>query len=512
MHRSIQLAIVAALASHAVGAGAVEHPAVARAQALVAKARAVHASAHDGFQARDVVVDADGTEHVRMDRTYRGLPVLGGDVVIHSRGGRLRSANATLAARLDLSTQSTLRADDAIVAAGAHAGFDFAAAPQASLLVYARGTAPARLAWHVRLVDATHDETFIVDAHAGALLDAWSNEQTAASAGVARTLFAGEVAITTNSIATGFELRDPTRGNLATIDASNSRTSGQVYKDADNAWGNHATSDKATAAADAQWGAAVTWDYFKNVHGRLGIGNDGKGSISRVHYGFRYSNASWNDACFCMTYGDGDGVNLLPLVALDIAAHEMSHGVNSRTAGLIYSGESGGLNEANSDILSAMVEFHANNPADTPDYLVGEEVFVGNVAGSANQRALRYMFNPIADGLSPNCYVPTLGNLDVHFSSGVANRFFYLLAEGSGARTYSGVNHQAPTCNAKVVTGIGRGKAQKIWYRALNLYFTADTNYAGARAATIRAARDLYGATSPEQAAVAAAWAAVAVN
>jgi Zn-dependent metalloprotease len=144
--------------------------------------------------------------------------------------------------------------------------------------------------------------------------------------------------------------------------------------------------------------------------------------------------------------------------------------------------------------------------------LVGEEVYLGNVAGSANQRALRYMFNPIADGRSPNCYVATLGNLDVHYSSGVANRFFYLLAEGSGAHVYSGVNHAAPTCNGAVVTGVGRAKAQKIWYRALSIYFTSDTNYAGARAATVRAASDLYGATSAEVRAVAAAWSAVAVN
>ena len=154
-----------------------------------------------------------------------------------------------------------------------------------------------------------------------------------------------------------------------------------------------------------------------------------------------------------MTYGDGDGVNLGPLVALDIAGHEMSHGVNARTANLIYSGESGGLNEANSDILGTMVEFHANNSHDTPDYLIGEEVFLSNVSGSSSQTALRYMFNPAADGRSPNCYVNTLGDLDVHYSSGVANFFYYLLAEGTGARTYSGVNHTPTTCNGSQFRG-----------------------------------------------------------
>ena len=123
------------------------------------------------------------------------------------------------------------------------------------------------------------------------------------------------------------------------------------------------------------------------------------------------------------------------------------------------------------------------------------------------------MYNPIADGRSPNCYASDLGNLDVHYSSGVANRFFYLLAEGSGAKTYSGVDHtRADLQRRSQFAGIGRAKAGKIWYRALTVYFTSSTDYAGARVATINAANDLYGAGSAEANAVAAAWSAVSVN
>jgi Zn-dependent metalloprotease len=190
----------------------------------------------------------------------------------------------------------------------------------------------------------------------------------------------------------------------------------------------------------------------------------------------------------------------------------MSHGVTARTANLIYSGESGGLNEANSDILGTMVEFYANNAQDTPDYMIGEEIFAANVPGNPDQHALRRMYNPIADGRSPNCYVNTIGNLDVHYSSGVANHFYYLLAEGSSHKTFSGVDHASPTCNGASLAGIGRAKAQKIWYRALTVYFTSSTNYAGARVATIAAAKDLYGTTSAEANAVAASWSAVGVN
>ena len=515
MHMKHRLLLLAALASMGIGdvvaAGA--NPVVERAMThLRAHAGAARASGNDRFLARDVIVDADGTEHVRFERTHAGLPVIGGDVVVHSRNGRHRSTSVTQRAALSLRTRPTLAADDATVIAGAEFGADFAGTPARTLVVHARGPGAARLAWQVRLSNARADMTYIVDAHKGAVLERWSNRHTAAVTGTARTLYSGDVAITTNSVTGGYELRDPSRGRTYTIDGSNSRTSGRIYKDSDNVWGNYANSDKATAAADAQYGAAATWDYYKKVHGRSGIANNGKGAYSRVHYGFRYSNAYWSDACFCMTYGDGDGVNIGPLVALDIVGHELSHGVNANTANLIYAGESGGLNEANSDILGAMVDFHARNTQDTPDYLVGERIYLANVSGSADQLALRYMFNPSKDGRSPNCYYNGIGNLDVHYSSGVANLFFYLLAEGTGARTYGGVNHTPTTCNGSKFAGIGRAKAEKIWYRALTVYFTSSTNYAGARAATIAAAKDLYGATSAEAGRVATAWSAVKVN
>ena len=510
--KALGLAVFAALGAG--DAAAVGHSAMFERALLQVggHADAARLSRDDRFVERDAIVDRDGTEHVRLDRSYRGLPVIGGDIVVHSRAGRYRGMSLEQRAPLSLSMTPVLGAREATVVAGTDFGPGFTAAPEHTLVVYARGRAPARLAWQVRLQDADADMSYFVDARNGALLDRWSNRETLAAAGSARTLYSGQVAFATNSVAGGYEMRDPGRGNTYTIDGSNSRTSGQVYKDSDNAWGNSATTDPATVAADAQYGAAMTWDYYRTIHGRTGIANNGKGAYSRVHYGRAYRNAFWSDGCFCMTYGDGDGVVIGPMVSLDIAGHEMSHGVDARTANLVYSGESGGLNEANSDILGTMVEFYANSAQDTPDYMIGEKIVKANVQGSASQAALRFMFNPMIDGHSPNCYVTTIGNLDVHNSSGVANHFYYLLAEGSAPKTYSGVNHASPTCNASTLAGIGRAKAQKIWYRALTVYFTSTTDYAGARVATINAARDLYGAASIEASAVAAAWSAVSVH
>ena len=223
-----------------------------------------------------------------------------------------------------------------------------------------------------------------------------------------------------------------------------------------------------------------------------------------MHYGKNYVNAFWDGTK--MTYGDGDGKSYGPLVSLDVAGHEMSHGVTENSAGLTYSGESGGLNEATSDIFGTMVEFYAANANDPGDYLIGEEFDL------AKHQGFRRMDNPASDGSSLNCYSASAGSADVHYSSGIGNHFFYLLAEGSGAKTIGGVAHNSPTCNGSTVTGVGRTAAAAIWYRALTVYMTSSTNYSGARTATLNAAKDLYGAGSSPYNTVAAAWSAVSVS
>ncbi|MFB7222629.1 M4 family metallopeptidase, partial [Streptomyces sp. NPDC056227] len=261
-----------------------------------------------------------------------------------------------------------------------------------------------------------------------------------------------------------------------------------------------------TAAVDAAYGAQLTWDYYKDVHGRNGIKNDGVGAYSRVHYGNAYVNAFWSDACFCMTYGDGAG-NTKPLTSIDVGAHEMTHGVTSNTAGLIYRGESGGLNEATSDIFAAAVEFWADNASDEGDYLVGEKIDI-----RGNGTPLRYMDKPSKDGRSADAWYSGIGSIDVHYSSGPANHWFYLASEGSGAKTVGGVDYDSPTSDGLPVTAIGRDAAAKIWYKALSTYMTSSTDYAGARTATLQAAADLYGLGSDTYINAANAWAAINVG
>ena len=476
------------------------------------------------FAVTDALVDADGTSHVRMDRTYQGLRVLGGDLVVHrAADGTWRGVSQSLEVTPDLAVTPTVTRSAATDRALAPSkvtrtisGDTVRTAPE--LVVDATSGNP-RLAWEVLSGGVQKDGTpsrlaSYVDARTGALLRTEQQIQTADGSG--QSLYGGTVPLTTTAVSGGFQLKDATRGNTYTTDMNNQSDSmvcqlfgsscatGTIFTDADNLWGTGTTASRQSAAVDAQYGTDVTWDYYKAVHGRNGIFGDGSGSFNRVHYGNGYVNAFWDGTK--MTYGDGDGVNYGPLVSLDVAGHEMSHGVTEHSANLTYSGESGGLNESTSDIFGTLVEFYAANANDPGDYLIGEEFDLKNHVG------FRRMDKPSSDGSSYDCYSTTVGSADVHYSSGVGNHFFYLLAEGSGAKTIGGVAHNSPTCNGSTVTGIGRDAAGRIWYRALTVYMTSSTSYSGARTATLNAARDLYGAGSAQQNAVAAAWSAVSVG
>ncbi|WP_020386299.1 M4 family metallopeptidase [Kribbella catacumbae] len=490
--------------------------AVARAKAAIAEnLGTLKATGADAFAVRDVILDADGSSHVRMDRSIGGLPVLGGDVVVHqAKDGTWKGASLSLGRSANVSRTPKVSSATAL-AKGVTGGLKAEGKP--SLVIEARKGAP-RLAYLVRSggtqADGTPSHvTTTIDALTGAKLVSEQHVQTVGGDG--KSLYSGTVAIDTTAVTGGFNLTDSTHGNGTTLDAQNKTDSiwcqifgigcpvAAKFLDADNHWGNGLNTDRASAAVDAHYGAATTFDYFKVNHARNGIFNDGKGVPSRVHYGVNYVNAFWDGKK--MTYGDGDGVIAGPLVSIDVAGHEMSHGVTSATSNLTYSGESGGLNEATSDIFGTTVEFYANNTNDPGDYYIGEEIM-------KDRPALRYMDKPSKDGNSKDCWYSGIGNIDVHYSSGVANHFFYLASEGSGAKTIGGLPHNSSTCNGSTVTGITQAKVAKVWYRALTTYFTTGTTYAQARTATLNAATDLYGASSQERAAIAAAWSAVSVN
>ncbi|MFB7910124.1 M4 family metallopeptidase [Kitasatospora sp. NPDC056076] len=476
-------------------------------QQTASLAQALGLDGKEQLVTKDVVQDANGARHLRYERTYAGLPVLGGDLIVHQDAtGATKSVTKASEANLaGVGTTPALAAPKAQEAALAAEQGTVEGAPR--LVVWAADGTP-KLAYETvvngRESDGTPSKLHVVtDAKTGAVLSKADGIKRGSGTGV----FVGTVPLTTTQSGSTYSLKDATRGGQYTTDMKNGTSgNGTLFSKSSDTWGNGQASNRESAAVDAQYGAAVTWDFYKNNFGRNGIKNDGVGAMSRVHYDTGYVNAFWDDGCFCMTYGDGSG-DTHPLTELDVSGHEMSHGVTSATANLNYSGESGGLNEATSDIMGTGVEFYANLPANPPNYLIGELIDI-----NGNGTPLRYMDKPSKDGTSADSWYSGVGNLDVHYSSGVANHFFYLLSEGSGAKTINGFNYNSPTVNNITVSGIGRDKALQVWYKALTAYMTSTTDYAAARTATLNAATDLYGANSAEYNAVATAWAAVNVG
>ena len=525
---SLNKQLLAASVLLALGSTAYANPVADTARSLIrANPGAVKAAAADAFVVRDVIRDADGTEHVRFDRTYRGLPVIGGDVVVHQKGGKFRSAsnNVTTAQRPALNPR--IGAEQAMVEAGAKFGGQIDKVSNAGLVVYARGARPV-LAYEIQVRGVSESGEahmrYFVDANNGRVLDGWNIIHTAAAVGTGKTLLIGNVSLNTSTGTGGYQLVDSTRGGGNTRNGlgkviDNVYASAAIMTDADNSWGNNAESNVQSEASDAHFGVATTWDFYKNVFNRTGIYNDGVGVKSIVNVTFRSQgpatggNAAWYGAPYkFMAYGLGT-TTWYPVVAVDVAGHEMTHGVTEATAGLTYSNDAGGLNEASSDIMGTMVEFFANNAADAGDYMIGEKIYRSNPDG---KKALRYMFRPgDADGgRSYNCY-PAAGltGVDPHYSSGPGNHFFYLLAEGAVSPAGFAYTASQLVCNGDTgVTGIGRDAAQRIWYRALTVYFNSTESYPKARTDTLQAAADLYGTGSAQYAAVARAWSAVGVN
>jgi Zn-dependent metalloprotease len=292
-----------------------------------------------------------------------------------------------------------------------------------------------------------------------------------------------------------------------------------VYTNATNTWGDgkqfvEGTSTTGvngqTAAVNAMWGLMNTYDALKNVLGWLALDGRDTATYIAAHVNRGYDNAYYSDTCRCMFIGDG--TYFTSLGAIDVVGHEMGHGITAATSDLIYSGESGGLNESSSDISGEVVEAYARAggkgdkfPEEGNDWQLGTEI-------SKNATPLRWMVRPSKDGSSPDAWSTALRRLDVHYSSGPNNRMFYFLSRGSKDDSAGDHYSKYLVKQPRAMSGIGTDKAFRIWFHANTTKFTSSTNYADARAKMIEAAGDLYGRDSREAVAVQRAYAAVNVG
>ena len=335
-----------------------------------------------------------------------------------------------------------------------------------------------------------------VDASSGAILFKNNKIHFADSTGTAVTKYSGSRTLTTDYNNSTYRLRESGRGNgIETYDMNTGISYGNAvdFTDSDNYW-NNVNAQKDEIATDAHWGMEMTYDYFWSRYNRNSINGNGFKLKSYVHYDNNYANAFWNSQF--MTFGDGNS-SWQPLVALDIVAHEISHGLTEFTADLDYSYESGALNEGFSDVFGTAIEFYAKGSQG--NWTLGENI------GSA----MRSLSNPNSKG-DPDTYHGTYyyigpnDNGGVHTNSGVLNYWFYLVSQGG-----SGTNDNNDPYS---VTGVTIDSAAAIAFRTLTVYLTNTSQYADARFYSIVAAADLFGNCSVEVQAVTDAWHAVGIG
>ncbi|MGG3912522.1 M4 family metallopeptidase [Rossellomorea vietnamensis] len=317
-----------------------------------------------------------------------------------------------------------------------------------------------------------------VDAKDGSIVEAFNAVTDAATTGSGYGVLDDYKTLNTyssNGTYYLFDVTKPMNGVIETFTAQNgSSLPGYYSTDSNNSW----TAYSQAADVDAHAYAGKVYDYYKNTHNRNSFDNNGATIRSTVHYGSNYNNAFWNGSQ--MVYGDGDGSTFTSLSgALDVVAHELTHAVTERTAGLQYQYQSGALNESFSDVFGYFL--------DPGDYLMGEDVYTPGRSGDA----LRSLSNPSKYGQPEhmNNYVNTSSdNGGVHTNSGIPNKAAY-----------------------NTITSIGKAKAEKIYYRALTVYLTPTSNFSYARASLLQSAADLYGSGSSTYNSVKAAWDAVGV-
>lgn len=470
--------------------------------------------------------DQIGFTHYRYKQNYNGIPIEGTMWLVHVKNGQVVSMNGMLLDRLKPNLQQSIPESEALNKALAFVPaekYKWQMPEEEQLLkrvqknpaatYYPKGelvysfnsenpkNASYKLAYKFDIyADKPLARKYIsIDALSGEVIDVQDRIHEVNTNGIALTGYSGTQNIVTDSVnATTYRLRENGRGAGQGMETYNMLTGTNYgaavdFTDNDNYW-NNANAAKDQYATDAHFATEMTYDYFYTRFGRNSIDNAGFKLISYVHYSSNYVNAFWDGSR--MTYGDGNGT-YNPLTSLDIGGHEITHGLTSYTANLIYSYESGALNESFSDCFGTAVEWFAD-PANG-DWLIGEDI------GSA----FRSHSNPNTYGdpdtyLGTNWYTGTGDNGGVHSNSGVQNYWFYLLSVGG-----SGTNDIG---NAFNVTGLGINKAAAIAFRTLTVYLTPSSQYADARLYSIQSAIDLYGNCSQEMFSTIDAWYAVGIG
>ena len=475
-----------------------------------------------------------GREHERLQQYHRGVPVFGAGVTRQWRGGQVESIFGRVYEDLSIDVTPALAQGESAQRAGCTRN------GRSELMVYIADGTPT-LTWRVpcyRTGDFSH---VFVNASTGAIEKRITRLHTQSVIGQGRGVFFDLKKMSVTRQGSRFVADDALRpprlwtldlqGNvaraIALLNGDDAVRPADFASDADNVWDDG-------AVVDAHSYIGWTYDYLFKRFGRRGLDDNNAPLVSMVHpvtqadavtipeelLSFA-TNAFWCSGCGpdgkgVMVFGDGipshyyvqSGQTMTYLAAsLDIAAHELAHGLTDYTSGLIYYGESGALNEAFSDIIGTSAEFFYQGPGAAvrqADYLIGEDAITASADGV---NGIRSMAVPTAFGDPDhysNRYHGTEDEGGVHINSGIVNHAFYLAVEGGRHRQ-----------SAIAVAGVGahnRDQIERVFFRAFTMFLPPNATFSIARSATIQAARDLYGLGSAAERAVTDAWTAVGVE
>ncbi|MCY7355186.1 MAG: M4 family metallopeptidase [Lysobacter sp.] len=417
--------------------------------------------------------DRDGTKHYRYQQTFRGVPIFGEQVVVSEDSKGVRSLFGRLVG--DLSGELPARAPklaksralDIAKVAGLRAvrGAFKTKNETNQQMIYVDDSGRAHMTYVVSyFADALGGGSptrpvVIIDADTGAVLKLWENLQHA----LIGTGPGGNAKTGQYEYGTNFGFNDVTQsGSTCTMNNANVKTV-NLNQGTTGTTAFSYTCPRNTVKTinggysplnDAHFFGGVVFNMYQAYLGQRPLTFQ---LTMKVHYSNNYENAFWDGSS--MTFGDG-ATTFYPLVSLDVSAHEVSHGYTEQNSALVYSNQSGGINEAYSDIAGEAAEFYNSG---TNDFLVGAQIFKGN-------GALRYMSNPPQDGRSIDNAANFTTGMDVHYSSGVYNKAFYLLA---------------------IKTGWDTKKAFQVFARANDLYWTSSITYNQGACGVETAATDL---------------------
>lgn len=412
--------------------------------------------------------DAQGDEHYRYQVSHNGRAIYGGELRLHARAGKIIAANTNVRGDLTGPEKAVVAPEAAALAVAEDREAPLSARTAAGEpeLFYYRAGDKLLLVYEIRQTGSKSDGTpvddsVLVNSQDGSIVERIPHVHTALD----RKLYDGLTKSTLPGTLARIEGADPVADAVVN---TNYDHLGTVYK------------------------------CYSELFGRDSINNAGATLISTVHHQVNYVNAFWNGTQ--MVYGDGNGVDASNLAnSLDVTAHELTHAVTDYESDLVYSGESGGLNESMSDIFGAVCEWYGDGKVVSDrTWLIGDDVWTPATPGDA----LRYMANPTQDGDSLDYYPDYYGGVDVHYSSGISNLAFYLLSQG-------GTHPTGKTTTQ--VAGIGIEKAARIFYKANADLMTPSTSFEQAKVATEQAAQQL-GYDEATIASVSNAWKAVGVG